>query len=468
MTRISLEVVARRALRRWRRPIEARLGAGGRVGEVTRLAMPAVGEQLLNMTVGLVDTWLVGHLGAPSIAAVSISNQFVMLATVLFAAVATGSTALIARSVGAGDYRTANRALGQSVLLGTFIGLTSTCLGVLLARQAVHLMGAVDEALPLATTYLRIVSCTFLLSTWLFIGNACLRGAGDTISTMRIMLLVNVVNIAVASTLIYGPFGLPKLGVAGSALGAASGRATGGVVVLVLLWRGRGGLRLDPRKALRFDGQTIRRVLQIGIPTGIEQMLMRLGQSSYLRVVTTLGMTACAAHSIALNAESLSFMPGFGFAVAATTLVGQGLGANEPKRAEKDGYLSYGLGAAVMAAMGVVFLLFAPQLVGFFTDEPEVIALGSGPLRLVALAQPLLASSMIFGGALRGAGDTRWPMVFTAAGVWLVRLPLAILFVLVLELGLMGAWYAMVVDLALRGTLVFIRFRRGGWKTVRV
>ncbi len=440
----------------------------GRVREVLRLALPAVGEQTLNMAVGLTDTYLAGHLGSDSMAAVSIANQFVMLASVLFASVATGSTALVARSVGAEDYRTANRALNQSLLMGAVVGLFSTVLGVLLAPQAVQLMGATGATLPLAAAYLRIVACTFLFSTWMFIGNACLRGAGDTMSTMRVMTLVNVINVTLSCALVYGPLGLPKLGVVGSAVGAAVARMVGGMVVLFLLFRGRGGLRINLRQAVRFDARTARRILQIGIPTGVEQLLMRLGQSAFLRVVTTLGMTACAAHAVALNAESLSFMPGFGFSIAATALVGQGLGAREPHRSETAGYLSYVLGASLMSLMGVIFFLFSSQIVGFFSDEPEVIALGAGPLRLVGLAQPLLASNMIFSGALRGAGDTRWPMVYTAAAVWLVRVPLAMLFVLVFGWGLMGAWYAMAIDLTVRGTLAFIRFRIGRWKSIVV
>ena len=441
--------------------------AGPGIGPVIRLALPAVGEQVLNMTVGLVDTFLVGHLGADAIAAVNISNQFVMLATVLFAAVATGSTALIARAVGARDPLIAHRTVNQSMLVGTLVGLTTTALGALLAGPAVRLQGASGGALPLATVYLRIVSCTFLLSTWLFIGNACLRGAGDTRSTMLIMLLVNAVNIAVASALIYGALGLPRLGVAGSALGAACGRATGGAVIVYLLCRGRSGLRLNLR-AMRPDPQIIRRVLRVGVPTGVEQLLMRLGMASYLRVVAGLGMTAVAAHAVALNAESLSYSPGFGFAVAATTLVGQGLGAGDPRRAERDGYLAYRLGGVLMSFMGLVFFLFSRQIVAIFTDDPQVIALGSGPLRLVAIMQPLLAANMIFNGALRGAGDTRWPMLATGVGIWGVRLPLALLFVLVLEGGLMGAWCAMVVDQIVRGSAAFWRFRSGRWKTTRV
>lgn len=456
------------ALRRLRvvrgaRPVWGR----SRVGAVMRLALPAVGEQVLNMTVGLVDTYLVGHLGAASIAAVSISNQVVMLAIVLFSSVATGSTALIARSVGAEDLPTANRTVNQSMLIGACIGLATTLLGVLLAPQLVRIMGAAEDALPLGATYLGIVSYTFLLSTLMFVGMACLRGAGDTMSTMRVMLLVNGVNVAVAATLIYGPLGLPKLGVAGSALGAACGRTVGALVVLRMLWRGRAGLRLN-LCAMRPDPGLIRRILRIGVPTGVEQLLFRLADMSFFRVVTSLGTAACAAHAVAINAESLSYSPGFGFAIAATTLVGQGLGARDPKRAESDGYLAYKLGGAVMATMGLVFFLFSRQIISVFTSDPQVIALGAGPLRLVAIAQPLLASTMIFSGALRGAGDTRFPMLSNGINVFLVRFGLALLFVQGLHWGLMGAWYAMTVDMSLRGLLNFLRFRSGIWKKVQV
>ncbi len=466
MTRILSTLLARRG-RLGALPALAALDSDRRAGAVLHLALPAVGEQVLNMAVGLVDTFLVGHLGAAAIAAVSISNQLVMLANVLFASVATGSTALIARCVGAEDVRTANRTVNQSLVVGAGIGLTTTVLGVLFAPQAVRFMGAADDALPLGATYLGIVSYTFLLSTWMFVGLACLRGAGDTMTTMRIMMLVNGINIVVAAALIYGPCGLPKLGVMGSALGAACGRSVGGIVVLALLRRGRAGLRLRPREMMP-DPRVIWRVLRIGIPTGIEQLLFRLADMSYFMVVTSLGTAACAAHAVALNAESLSYSPGFGFAIAATTLVGQGLGARDPKRAESDGYLTYKLGGAFMAFMGLVFLLFSPQIVGFFTGDPEVIRLGSGPLRLVGLTQPLLASTMIFSGALRGAGDTRFPMLSNGINVFLVRFGLALLFVEVFHLGLMGAWYALATDMSLRGLLNFLRFRSGSWKRIEV
>lgn len=431
-----------------------------------RLALPAAGEQLLSMLVGIVDTFLVGHIGADALAAVGLANQWVFLATALFGAIGVGSTALIARAIGARDYDLANRIVRQSVLLAATIGIFSTVLGVALAQPAVALMGAEPETLRLGTVYLRIVGATFLFSTVMFVLNATMRGAGDTRTPLKIMFIVNAINVVVAWTFINGAFGLPRLGVAGSALGAATARSAGGVLAVLALLHGR-VLHLSFR-GLRPDWELIRRILRVGIPTGIEQLLFRFGQMSYARVVATLGTAAFAAHQVALNAESLSYMPGFGFAVAATTLVGQALGAKQPKEAERNGYTAYVLGGLLMTGMGIVFILFAPTLVGFFTSDPEVIRLGTMPLRIVGIAQPMLAANMVFNGALRGAGDTRYPMYITAGSIWGIRVPLAILFTLSLKWGLNGAWVAMSLDLAVRGSLAFLRYRGGKWQAMEV
>ena len=344
--------------------------------------------------------------------------------------------------------------------------------------------------------YLSIVSTTFVLAAWMFIGNAALRGAGDTRSPMMVMLVVNVVNIAVAYTFIYGPGPFPQLGVAGSALGAAAGRGAGGLLVTWLLLKGRkirarpvastgdpGGtatvasgaeipaaaspdrFRLHPR-LLRPDPDQLRRIVNIGLPAGAEQLMMRLGMIAYATTVAALGTAAFAAHQIALQAESLSYMPGFGFAVAATTLVGQGLGAGDPAHAKADGYLAHRLALILMSLMGVVFFLFPEQIMSIFISDPMVIRLGVWPLRLVAFSQPMLATMMVFAGGLRGAGDTRATLGITAAGLWLVRVPLA--FLLTPSLGLVGAWIAMGVDLNLRGLGMFLRFRGGKWATIKV
>jgi putative MATE family efflux protein len=435
--------------------------------DVLRLALPAMGEQMLSMMVGIVDTFLVGHLGAASLAAVGLANQWIFMATTMFGAIATGSTALIARFIGARDPDLANQVLRQSMLLGACIGIVSTILGLTLAQPALTLLGAEPDVIGLGSTYLTIVSSIFFFSTLMFIGNASLRGAGDTRTPLYVMLVVNALNIVVAWAFINGAFGLPELGVAGSALGAATGRFVGGVLVIVILLRGRAGIQLQ-LKNLRPDLDLIRRVLRVGLPTGMEQLLFRTGHMLFARILAELGTVAYAANQVAINGWSLSFMPGFGFALAATTLVGQSLGAEDPDGAQQRGYTAYRMGAGLMGIVGLTFLLFPAQIVGFFTNDPQVVALGTLPLQVVGLIQPILAATMIFAGGLRGAGDTRWPMIVTGFSIWLVRLPLAYLFALVLGWGLIGAWGAMAFDLSLRGLLNYLRFRSGRWKTVKV
>jgi MATE family multidrug resistance protein len=432
---------------------------------VLALALPAVGEQLLNMAVGLFDTFMVGHIGAEAVAAVGLANQAVMLVTTFYAAVATGVTALVARHIGAGEPDQANRILHQGYLLGTGIGLLGSISVLALALPIMAALRAPAEVMGPGAGYLRITAATYLLAAWLFVGSAALRGAGDTRSPMLVMLVVNIINIVVAYLFIYGPGPFPALGVAGSAIGAATGRGVGGLLVTWLLWRGRGGLRLQLRRFLPDLGQ-IKRILNIGVPAGAEQLMMRLGMTAYITTVAALGTKAYAAHQLALQGESLAYMPGFGFAVAATTLVGQGLGARDLARARSDGYLAQRLAVILMAGMGVLFFTFPAQIIGVFIDDPEVIQLGIWPLRLVAFSQPALATMMVLAGGLRGAGDTRATLVITAAGLWLVRLPLALL--LTGPLGLLGAWIAMGVDLNLRGLGMWLRFRSGRWAEIVV
>lgn len=455
--------------------------------EVLRLALPAVGEQLLNLLVGLVDTFLVGHLGQAALAAVGLANQWVMMATTLFSAVAVGTTALVARAVGAQDGKLVGRAVHQSILLGVAIGACSTALGLALAGPAVLAVGAGPDTAPLAAHYLEIVAPAFLLSTIMFVANAALRGAGDTRTPMIVMLIVNGLNALVAWALINGFAGLPALGLTGSAIGQAVGRGVGGIVALAVLLRHRGALRLRVRK-LRPDLRLMGRILRVGLPSGVENALFRLGQMVFFTMVAGLGTAALAAQQIVLNASSVAWLPGFGFAVAATTLVGQSLGAGKPRQAERSGYISFWWGLVLMVLMGALLIAFPALFTTFFTDDAEVIALGIRPLQVLALSQPFLAASMIFGGALRGAGETNTPLWVNGGSLWLIRVPLGAYLAgglaalvpawLPLTLpawlaagpdwGLTGAWAGAGVDLFVRGLLLWLFFRAGRWKQAQV
>ena len=437
------------------------------LGKVLDLALPAVGEQTLNMMVGLVDTFLVGHLGASALAGVGLGNSIIFLATSFFAAVATGTTALVARHVGGHQEGTAGRIMHQSMLLGIGLSIPLSFICFAGATFFMQLLGAEPDVVPLGATYMQIVSLSLLFTALTFVGNAALRGAGDTRTPMKVMAVVNVVNIVVAYTLIDGLGPFPQLGIAGSALGATIGRTVGCLFVLTVLARRQDFLRLT-RRLMRPDKVQLRRIFNLGLPAGAEMLIMRLGMTIFGAVVASLGTDAYAAHQIVMTSESLSFQPGFGFSVAAATLMGQGLGARDPQRAEEGGLMSLKLAMIVMSGMGVLFFFFPAVFMSIFTSDPEVIALGITPLRIIAVAQPFLAMTMVLSGALRGAGDTRGPLVVTTLGIWLVRLPLAYFLIILTSLGLPAAWLTMLVDQFVRSMFFIRRFRGGRWKTMRV
>jgi len=298
--------------------------------------------------------------------------------------------------------------------------------------------------------------------------NASMRGAGDTRTPLYITIGMNAIHLVFSYVLIFGKLGLPAFGILGAAISSIVARWLGASVALFLLASGRGRLRLRRPWPLAPNPVIIRRILQVGVPAALEQLVMRLGQMSYFRIVSSLGTAAVAAHRLALQAESLSFSPGMGFGVAATTLVGQGLGAKKPSLAEAGAYQTFRVAGVIMGTMGIVFVLWPAAICRLFIDDPEVVALGASALRIVGLAQPGLALTMVTAGALRGAGDTRWTLAITMFGIWLVRVPVAYFLVITLGWGLTGAWIAMSVDLWVRGLSMLARFRSGGWKRVVV
>jgi putative MATE family efflux protein len=314
------------------------------------------------------------------------------------------------------------------------------------------------------------------------IGTACLRGAGDTMSGFITMAIVNVVNISVGTCLVIGIGPFPKMGWEGLAIGTASGYLVGGLIIMVLLLKGRAGLSLQ-RRLLRPRFSLIRRILHIGIPGGADTLFVVFCHLWFLSVINSLGTLAAATHGIGVRIESLAYLPGSAFAVAATTLTGQYLGAGKPDRATRCAVLACLVGGGVMIGAGCLFFFEAEMLTSIFAGEQtRQAAEGAIPLlQLVAISMPSLALVIILNGALRGAGDTRVPLIFTLVGLVGIRIPLAYylawpeMTVPLLDItipgqgmGLIGAWYAMVADVVLRSLLVVGRFWQGGWRDIKV
>ena len=309
---------------------------GSKRRQILRVALPAVGEQVLSMMVSMVDTILVGHLGAFALAAVSLASEWLLFAMVLFWAVGTGATTLVARSLGGKDLETANGAARQSILIGVMVAIVVAVVAELMAEPAMVVMGAEPDVLKAGATFLRIAALALPLSAVMFVGNACLRGAGDTRTTLMVMTVVNMVNISVAWTAINGPFGLPRLGVAGSALGAVAGRSVGGLLVAWLLLRGRAGLELKIGRPILNMG-LVKRTMRVGLPTGVELLAWRVGMMVFTRAVASLGTVAVAAHVVVWRTESLAFMPGHGFCSC-----GHSAGGSEPRRGGSSASRTYG------------------------------------------------------------------------------------------------------------------------------
>jgi putative MATE family efflux protein len=270
--------------------------------------------------------------------------------------------------------------------------------------------------------------------------------------------------------LIFGLLGFPVLGVAGSAWGAAAGRLAGTAAMLVLLVRGvgAGSLRLVGRHGWRPDVPLIGRLARIGLPSMGEQLSRSLGMLVFGTIVISLGTVVFAAQRITFNILSLSFLPGFGFAMAATALTGQALGAHLPDRARRATWFSVRSAAVWMGTMGALFFFAAPLFMRLFTDDPEIVGVGEDALRVLAFGQPQVAVALVLAGGLRGAGDTRFPMLITSVSMWLVRLPLAWYFVVHLGWGLPGAYASFIFGSTLESLAVYLRYRAGAWQRTTV
>jgi putative MATE family efflux protein len=387
--------------------------------------------------------------------------------------VTVGSTALVARFVGARDGPAAVHAANQSLTLAVLFGLVGTAAGLLTVEAVVRLLGLTGAAAEFGAAYLRPIYALLVFQVVEAAGIACLVGAGDTRTGLFVRGGVAVLNLPLAWGLFHA------VGFTGIALGTAISHTLGAVAVLLVLARGRAGLKLRLSQ-LWPDWPLQRRLLRVSLPAGADSMSAALCQLWFLTLINALGDVAATAHGIALRWEGLGYQSGAAFGTAAMALVGQNLGAGRPNRAARGGWTACWLGLGVMCAMGVLFFALAPPMFRLFAPNPEqqdVVALGVPVLRLVAFAMPAEACAIIFTYALRGAGDTRVPVLFTWVGFLGVRIPLAY-WLTQPEVhlgpfgtwhgGLFGAWLAMFADLMVRGGFFLGRFAGGRWQRVRV
>jgi len=474
--------------------MELRFRTGPAWKQVISLAWPVLVQQFLILCVELYDRYLAGQnvIADPAhhVAAQAAQTNagylawFISSYTIL---VSVGSTALVARFVGARDAKLASRALHQSILLALILGLGGGAIGLVLLPSVIHFLGLRGDAANFAVVYLQPRLALLMFQVLETAGIACLAGAGDTKIAPVVSGLVVVVNMPLAWSLLHGLGPIPALGFRGIGFGTAFSHVIGSAVVLTALARGRYGLRLHWRELVP-DRHMMYRLLRVSVPAAVDSLSVIAGQFWFLSLVNQIGSGPVrefniAAHGHAIIWEALGYLSGNAFGTAAMTLVGQNLGARRPRDAAKSGWTALLIGGGFMCLMGVLFFSLAEPMFRLFSPHDHqrpVIEIGVPVLRLVAFAMPALACTIIFTYALRGAGDTRRPILFTWTGFLLVRIPLAYLLtsdhvtlgdlgtIPGWDLGLFGAWLAMFADLYVRGALFLIRFARGKWKGTEV
>ena len=445
---------------------------------VILLAWPVFLEQIFTTLVSFADTAMVGSMGAQATAAVSISNSPIFLLNGIVMSLGVGITAMVARATGAGNTDLVQKLMRHAILALLYIGMPIALLNVALHRLIPLWMGADVDILDAAATYNLITALgrPFMIASMIL--NSAFRGYGDTKTPMVLNLVMNIVNVVFNFLLIYPTreltvFGLTFTmfgagwGVAGAAAATALGMVLAGTMALVVAFRKGNPYRVSfaekgsflPNKGLS------NQIFNISLPAMLERIFMSSSGIFVTSSVATLGTVNVAANSLALSAESLSYMPAFAFQMAITTLVGQSLGAKKPKLAEKFVTTTQIMGSIVMCFTGLGLYLFAEPIIGIFTPDQDVIPLAARCLQLMGFIQVPQLMAWVYGGALRGAGDTKSVFYIGAVTNWGIRTLFSVLAIRAWGFGLYATYVVMSAEILVRLFLLFLRYRSGKWKT---
>jgi putative MATE family efflux protein len=430
---------------------------------VLLLAVPMILEMSMESIFGVLDVFFVGRLGASAVAAVGLTESMLVIVFAIAMGLSLSTTAMVARRIGEKDPEAASQTAVQAIALGLLVAIPSGIVGVVYARELLALMGAPAEVAREGAVYTAWIlggNGTILL---LFLINAIFRGAGDASLAMRSLALANVVNVVLDPCLIFGLGPFPELGLAGAAIGTTVGRAVG--VLYQIRAIAKGPRIVVERRHLRVQWEVMGRLLRVSAG-GIVQFLIATGSwLGLVYILTPFGAGALAGYTIAVRIVVVAILPAWGLCNAAATLVGQNLGAQKPERAERSVWLAGFYNMAFLGLVMVVFVLFAEPLIGVFTPDPAVRALGASCLRIFSYGYMVYAWGMVMVQAFNGAGDTTTPTWINLVCYWMFQIPLAFVLARTLGFGAEGVFWAVPIAEVLIAAAGIVFFRRGTWKT---
>lgn len=430
---------------------------------ILTLAIPAIIENFFQTIIGFVDTLFISKIGLVEVSAVGVTNAILQVYFAVFMSLGIAANIYIAKYIGAKDQNTAKHVAQQSIILAVFVGLIFGILTIFFAPSFLKLMGAEEEVVAAGALYFQIVAVPSIFISLMFVMGSILRGTGDTRTPMKVSIWINILHIILDYILIFGLFFIPTMGIIGAAIATVIVRIVG----VALLWH---YLRISksevgifersfwkPSKSIQID------LLTMGGPAAGERLIMRIGQVLYFGFIIQLGTHTFAAHQIAGSIEVFSYMIGYGLATAATTLIGQHIGAGRFGEAKQVGKLSTFLSVAIMCVLGVVLFITAGWLGHFFTSDPQVIQEIRIALQIDAFIQPILAMVLVLTGVFQGGGNTKFPMYITAIGIWLIRTIGVYVLGISMGFGIAGVWIAIGLDNLLRAILLWNKFNKDEW-----
>ena len=438
------------------------------VPTIVTLAWPTMMEEIMHTAVQYIDTAMVGTLGTQATAAVGATSTINWLVSSTVSAVGVGFLAFVSRACGAGDTKRAGKAASQAVLAVLFCGILFTVLTLGLS-DLVPVWMQVDHAIQeLASRYFFILYSPMLARSAIIIFGTLLRSVGDTKTPMRVGATVNLINVTLNFLLIYPSrrfLGIPLwgagLGVIGAALASAIAFWIGGALMTVSLWKHP---LLSPRgQALRPDWSVLKPCLKVALPNCMQRFGTCLGYVAFAAMINSLGDVATAAHTIANTVESAFYIPGYGMQTAAATLAGNALGAKDDRRARDLARMILFIEVSLMVITGSLLFVFAPNMMGLFSKDQEVIRLGTTVLRMVALSEPFYGVFIVIEGMMQGMGNTMLPFLFSVGGMWGIRIVGTFLCTQILGMGLVSAWACMIAHNMVLFALFMFCYTTGRW-----
>jgi len=446
------------------------------ISVIMTLAWPTMLEQLLQTAVQYIDTAMVGSLGTQATAAVGATSTVNWLVGISLQGLSVGFLAFISRVCGAGEQLKARRASGQAVLVALVVGVLVMAATLSLSGQIPIWMQADAAIRKMASRYFFTLYTASLFRTMLIIFGTVLRAAGDTKTPLKVNTAVNIINVILNFCFIYSTrtvvlFGkeilIPGMGwgVVGAAAASALAFMAGGIAITVALWRHP---VVSPRgQRLRPDMEVLRPCMKVALPNMLQRFGTSLGYVVFATLINSLGDVSTAAHTIANTVESAFFIPGYGMQTATATLIGNAYGAGDRQRMKDLSAMVIPMEAFLMLLSGGCLFAAAPVLVGIFSDSPEVIALGTTVLRMVAVSEPFFGITIIVEGMMYGVGKTKQPLVYNVTCMWLVRIVGTFICVHWFEMGLVSAWACMIAHNMVLFVLYMLTYIRGSWNPLR-